>query len=221
VRPLIALAVMLAAIAVLASANGPASAQQSDPDPTSTATPTGTPTMTPTTTPTPTETPTVTPIATPTATATPLATPTPTVTPIPQPSCYDMVPAANTAPVRLRKMFKGTVRAKLADTNLSARISVRGKSRYRHFTLRVKGLVQFHPFGSNNAVQVGKPFNIRFPHHGRTVRSSFSLTQVCLKEVGVYHVKAHLYYRAKGKTIRSGVVIVPLIAFKPITHPVS
>jgi hypothetical protein len=71
VRPLIALAVMIAAIAVLASANGPASAQQPGLDPTPTATPTETPTITPTTSPTPTETPTATP------------TESPTVTPIP------------------------------------------------------------------------------------------------------------------------------------------
>jgi hypothetical protein len=207
VRPLIALAVMIALIAVLATANRPASARQPGLDPT------------PTTTPT--ETTTATPILTPTTTATPLPTPTPTASPIPQPSCFDMVPEANSASVRLAKLFKGTVRAKLADTNLSARINVRGKSRIRRFTLSVRGTVQFNSFGTNNLVQVGERFNIRVPHRGVKVRSSFSLTQVCLKEVGLYQVKARLYYRAKRKTRRSGAIVVPLIALKPITHPVS
>jgi hypothetical protein len=212
VRLLILVGLALAAgVFALAFFNGPASAQQTDTNPTPTATPTETPTVTPT--PIPSATPTSTPIPVPTTTSTP--------TTVPQPSCYDMVPVSNTAPVRLRKMFRGTLRAKLANTQLSARISVRGKARNRRFTLRVKGTVQFHSFGSNHLVQAGKRFNIRFPHHGLRVRSSFSLTQVCLKEAGVYHVKAHLYYKAKGKTKMSGVIIVPLIALKPTTHPVS
>jgi hypothetical protein len=97
-RLLILVGLALAAgVFALAFFNGPASAQQTDTNPTPRRHRRKLRPVTPT--PIPSATPTSTPIPVPTTTSTP--------TTVPQPSCYDMVPVSNTAPVRLREDVQG------------------------------------------------------------------------------------------------------------------
>jgi hypothetical protein len=236
VRPLIALAVMIAAIAVLASANGPASAQQPGLDPTPKATPTETPTITPTTSPTPTETPTVTPTASPTATptatptASPTSTPVVTPTPTPIPVVQQKVCQRDIGNHQVQrdgftiKGIKVSLTGVVDKGRISLRIRMRGNSLSKRFFLRLNGNLTQEPPRST-VTKLIKRFQRSVKHHGKLVRWTRNIVGkgVCLTpDGGLWNFEVHFKWQSGKMTRkRQSFLYFPIVPKVSPSQPVS
>jgi hypothetical protein len=187
---------------MLASINGPASAQLPDPGPTPTPTATATPTVTPTVTPTP--------------------TPTPVVQ---QKVCQSDIGERQVQRDGFTiKGIKVLLIGKVDNGRISLRIRMRGNSQRKKFFLRLNGNLTQEPPRST-VTKLIKRFQRSVKHHGKRVKWTGNIVGkgVCLTpDGGLWNFEVHFKWQSGKMTRkRQSFLYFPIVPKVSPSQPVS